>query len=443
MASPPASDEAGRGLELTEETLPEPRPAGATYKLTVIVLARLASVFGSFLSVMALNVYLLDLTGSVRWVGLTLAVKVLAGIVATPFIGSAVDRGDRKRLMIASDLVLAGAMAGLAVVPVDYARFYIIFLVVVLGVCGNMFEVALNAAIPEALGSRDTLKANSWFIGGRNLAVAASALCAIGANYLFKGYVVIFLVDAATYLLSAAVLLTIDIRTTADRSAETPKAATGGLFGRIGREFAEVRQLENARVVALFLFVLFLDTFASGSHNIGFPVFSRDLCPDRPLLYYGFIVFWWTLGNLVGIYLLNRMSWLERADPAKLYVTFTALMSVGMILIFQTTWAWAMGCAAFVAGVGDGTYQTYFTTYIQRVPDALRGKVFALSSLALRTGFGLGYVAVPLVLEKVSVANTVLLFHGGALAILVGMVAWPGLLVPRAADGPAEVPKTS
>jgi hypothetical protein len=168
--------------------------------------------------------------------------------------------------------------------------------------------------------------------------------------------------------------------------------------------------------VALFLFILLLDTFASGSHNIGWPVFSKMLRPEQPMYFYGFILFFYAWGNVAGIYGLNRMAWLSRLRPETLYLGFTAVMSMGMILIFQTRQPLFIALASFVAGVGDGTYQTYFTTYLQQVPDAVRGKIFALSGLAVRTGFSVGFLAVPLALQKLSVAAVAALFHGLVLA---------------------------
>jgi len=415
-----------------------PERGSPQYKFGVVVTARLTSVFGTFLSMMALNIFILELTGSVGWVGMALAIKVLVGMLATPFIGHAVDRRDRKRLMIISDCILAAAMVLLTVVPDAWAKYYIVFLMALLGVFSSLFEVALSAAVPEILGTQDTLKANSWFLGGRNLVVGASAICAVAANIFFRGFTVIFLIDAATYLISAAALYTLDIRTAGERPPEKPEE---GLFSRIRREFAEVRALENSRVVALFLAVLFLDTFASGSHNVGFPVFSRLLPPAKPMYFYGFILFFWAMGNIVGIYLLNKQAWLSRLRPETLYLSFTALMSVGMILIFQTSSPVFIASAALLAGMGDGTYQTYFTTYVQQVPDSVRGKVFALSSFALRTGFGLGYAVVPLVMAHLSVGRTVLLFHGTTLLILIALVLTPGLLVP--AESGRHISQTS
>jgi MFS family permease len=384
-----------------------------------VVFARLTSNFGSFLSMVALNAYMLELTDSPTWMGLTLAVKVLSGIAAAPLIGHAVDRLDRRRLMIASDLILAGGMLLLVVMPQPCLKAYIVALMVLLGALGSLFDTALNAATPVILGTRDTLRANSWLIGGRNLVVAAAGLCAAAAGFLFKGYGAVFIIDAATYLASAGVLWRLSMRTSEDRPAA--RAPDAGVLERLREGFREIDRLPNSRTVALFLFILLLDTFASGSHNIGWPVFSKMLRPEQPMYFYGFILFFYAWGNVAGIYGLNRLAWLSRLRPETLYLAFTAVMSMGMILIFQTRLPLFIALASFVAGVGDGTYQTYFTTYMQQVPDAVRGKIFALSGLAVRTGFAVGFLVVPLALQKLSVAAVAALFHGLVLAVVAGV----------------------
>jgi predicted MFS family arabinose efflux permease len=133
---------------------------------------------------------------------------------------------------------------------------------------------------------------------------------------------------------------------------------------------------------------------------------------------YGLILLSWAMGNIVGILLVNRLKTLKRLLPENLYFFFTAVMASGMIAIFQTSLLPVIVITALFAGIGDGTYQTYFTTYIQQVPDEVRGKIFGLAETILKTGFGLGFVAVPLVLNILPVSQTVICFHGPALIII-------------------------
>ena len=160
------------------------------------------------------------------------------------------------------------------------------------------------------------------------------------------------------------------------------------------------------------LCILLIDALASASHNVGFPVFSKLMDPTRPMFYYGIIMSLWALGNVAGIYLLVKIPYLNSARPEKLYLFFTAIMSLGMIMIFQTGSFIIITLSAFIAGIGDGTYQTYYTTYVQQVDDSVRGKIFALTGMVLRSGFGVGFVLVPILLHYFKIPFTVLLCHG-------------------------------
>ncbi|HOX23721.1 MAG TPA: MFS transporter, partial [Elusimicrobiales bacterium] len=348
--------------------------------------------------------------------------------------GRAADRCNRKTLMISSDLVLACAMASLTVVPESMARSAILIVMLLLGVFSNLFEVSLNAATPSILNTQDTLKANSWLMGGRNIMVALSGLCAAGACYVFEGYDAIFLIDAATYVFSALVLSRLTIRT--EGRAKKPATEKPSFAQLLKEDFKAVRTLPNAATMTLFLSILFLDAFASASHNIGWPVFSRQLNPANPMFYYGVILSFWALGNVAGIYVLNRLPALKTAKPEKVYLAFTALMSVGMIMIFQTAWPAVITAAAFTAGAGDGTYQTYFTTYLQQTPDALRGRIFALCGITLQTGFGIGFIAAPFALNYLPVGITVLAFHG--LVLAAAAVSFTLIAAPKSANAAAK-----
>jgi MFS family permease len=73
--------------------------------------ARLVSMLGSWLLVVAIPAYVLELTGSLAATGLTLAAEFLPPLLLGPAAGVLADRWDRRRLMIATDLLRAAAVA--------------------------------------------------------------------------------------------------------------------------------------------------------------------------------------------------------------------------------------------------------------------------------------------------------------------------------------------
>jgi predicted MFS family arabinose efflux permease len=71
----------------------------------------LVSDLGSWLLVLAIPAHIFLTTGSLRDTGLTLAAQYLPLLVLGPVAGVFTDRWDRRRLMIATSLFRAGAVA--------------------------------------------------------------------------------------------------------------------------------------------------------------------------------------------------------------------------------------------------------------------------------------------------------------------------------------------
>src|SRR3981189_710976 len=83
------------------------------------LLAALAvSQIGDWLYNLALLAFVYDRTHSVTWTAVTTAARVLPMVLLGPFGGVLADRYDRRRLMIASDVVRVATMVLLAVVAV-------------------------------------------------------------------------------------------------------------------------------------------------------------------------------------------------------------------------------------------------------------------------------------------------------------------------------------
>jgi len=380
----------------------------------ILVSARLISTFGTYLSIIAVNILILQLTGAPTWVAIVMGTKVISGMLVSPLVGYIADRYNRKILMIFSDFVLAAAILTLVGLGDAYAKNYILFLMFLTGILSNLFEVCLSSATPVILEGKELLKANSIMMGGRNVMIGLSGLLAVVANYLFKNYYSIFVVDAITYLISGIALIVLKIKTS---EMVREKNRSISFVKEIKEDYQAVAKLSNFKTIMLMLCILLIDALASASHNVGFPVFSKFMDPTRPMFYYGIIMSLWAFGNVAGIYFLVKIPYLNSAKPEKLYLFFTAVMSIGMIMIFQTGSFIIITLSAFIAGIGDGTYQTYYTTYVQQVNDSVRGKIFALTGMVLRSGFGVGFVLVPVLLHYFKVSFTVLLCHGPVAAI--------------------------
>src|SRR5947208_9545466 len=165
----------------------------------------LISLGGDWFLTVALLDLVLQLTGSATLASLMLLCQSLPIFLVTPFAGHVVDKVDRRKLMIAVDLMRAVACLlpllarTPALLPFAYAG------VIVISIGSAYFEPAAQAALPnivapEDLGPANVLMGSTW---GTMLAVGAG----IGGIVTMRfGRDLSFIVDAASFLASAGVL---------------------------------------------------------------------------------------------------------------------------------------------------------------------------------------------------------------------------------------------
>ena len=147
------------------------------------------------------------LTGSALALGATLAIFTAPQLFFGLAIGAWTDRTDRKRLMIVVDLLSAVTIASVAVASAAglLSLWWIYAVVFVSSTLSIFFVAAEFGAIPSLVDSGELVSAN-----GRIQAsfAAASVLgpLAAGALLVFVPVEVILLLDAASFIISAAML---------------------------------------------------------------------------------------------------------------------------------------------------------------------------------------------------------------------------------------------
>ncbi|MDP9274559.1 MAG: MFS transporter [Chloroflexota bacterium] len=165
------------------------------------------SNFGNSVTQFALPLIVFKLTGSALALGATLAIFTAPQLFFGLAIGAWTDRTDRKRLMIAVDLLSAVTIASVAVASsAGLLSLWWIYAVVFVSSTLSIFFVAAEfGAIPSLVDSGELVSAN-----GRIQAsfAAASVLgpLAAGALLVFAPVEAILLLDAASFVVSAVML---------------------------------------------------------------------------------------------------------------------------------------------------------------------------------------------------------------------------------------------
>jgi MFS family permease len=329
--------------------------------------AQLISYGGDWFLIVALLGLTLDLTGSSLAASLVVVAQLLPFFVLSPVAGALVDRLNRQRLMVASDLVRAVLCLGYLLVDSRGDVWLIFVLQVLLATFGSVFDPSSSAAVPNLVEPEDLPTANAltgaaW---GTMLAIGAAIGGLVAANL---GRDTAFVADGVSFVISAVLLLRIHRPFSETRKAEHP-----GIMAATVETIRYARR--DHRVLALLAvkggFGL------AGGVIVLLPVFAHQVF-DRGDEGIGILMGARGLGALIGPF-LGRM--IAGTGDSRL---FTAIgVALGVFGLFYAIFPFMPAlllAAPFVVGahLGGGAQWMLSTYGLQRiVPDRIRGRVFA------------------------------------------------------------------
>jgi MFS family permease len=362
-----------------------------------------ASFLGDAVSMVALVVLVVQVTGSASAVGGALIARLLPTL-ASPLAGVLADRLDRRLVLVASDLARAVLVLGL-IFARDLTTIYV--LVFLMGLARTFFNPTVRAAFPGVVGGGDLTRANALISG--TFGVSETAGPALGGLLVATvGVDAAFVLDAATYLISAALLSLIPL----PRPRREEDDAGFGEDLRSGFAYLAGARVPLAIVVGAFLTVLTVNT------TIPAEVFLARETFDAGNAGYGLLVGLYGGGMVLGSALMAALGDRVRLLPfyfLGIFATALALVGAGL----SPTFALALG-ALVVAGVANGTENVTTDTILQkRVPDALLGRVFSVRFLGFSVGEAFSYGVGGAVVDASGAPSTYLL--AGAATAAAGL----------------------
>ncbi len=177
---------------------------------TLLWLGQLVSEFGNGLTSITASILVYRETGSAASVGLMLMATALPSLLFGLIAGVFVDRFDRKRILIVSDL-LRGLLIFLIPVLLPYGIIWLYVLVMLSSAVTQFFSPAQASLIPDVATDEELAAANSLLV--------ATTTGALGLGFAAAGLIssafspeVAFYLDALTFLLSAGMFTMFKIR---------------------------------------------------------------------------------------------------------------------------------------------------------------------------------------------------------------------------------------
>ena len=363
------------------DTQPMTAPRTAVRRLA---LARVISVTGSAAAYTALMFEIYDQTGSAVWLAAALLVtEGVTGLVG-PVTSVLGDRFDRRTVMIVSDLAAAVCFAGMALVAESPGP--LVFIAFLSALAEAPFWPASSAAIPNLVPPEQVSWANSFVAIGRNIgimvgpALGGILLAAVGAPWVFA-------INAASFVVSAALVVSVHARFDGDRSDESEHQGVWAGFRFLFRE-PVLRRISVAWVVlvlgigmAMVGDVPLVELFDAGSAG------------------FGVMIGLWGAGSILGS-LAGR--WLKAETEVRWLVLTTAFVAAVGIAIALSPW-FALVLVLNVAwGASEGvTNVAEQNVFQRRTPDSVRSRVLGALEGLFHGGLAVSYVAAAFVLPAV------------------------------------------
>ncbi len=384
-----------------------------------------ASFVGDAVSMVALVVLIVQITGSASAVGGALVARLLPTL-ASPFLGVLADRLDRRAILVASDLARALLAVGL-VFARDLAVLYV--LIFLMGAARALFNPTVRAAFPSVVGGGDLTRANSLISATFSVSITVGP--ALGGLLVAGiGVRAAFLLDAATFLFSAALLYRIPLPRAESESGE-------GFFTelRAGLGYLARARVPLAMVAGAFLTVLATDLATPAEVFLAKQTFGTG---DTG---YGLLVGVWGAGMVIGSACMGVLG--DRVPLLPVY--FVGLFAWALAFVgtgISPAFAAVLGALA-VAGVANGIDNVVTDTVLQkRVPEALLGRVFSVRFTGYSAAETLAYPLGGLFVDAFGPRPTYIVsgFATAGAGVLILLFLTPALLARSNKGAPEDRP---
>lgn len=385
-------------------------------------IAQTVSIVGDKINQVALSIMVYQVTRSAVQMGLVFAITFLPAALFGLVSGPLVDRWDRRRTMIAADII-RGCLVLIIPFAVPLGMWAVYALAFASATVSLLFEPSRMALVPSVVERDELMAANSLDMTTSSIAellgigFAGALVAGVGPAYAF-------FIDAATFMISAAFVVAVRHRT-----VRRPLA-------RIGLEVVwhdlrfGIERIRNDAVLRGLLLTYSAVAIAMGaaitlSMLLALQVFEGS--GMAPALRVAVVDLATTAGLLVGSIAIG-MGGSRRPGLKYLW----GIVAFGMLLL-PLYLVKGIGVAAvvlFALGVANEFFGIPMLTMVQtHTEDETRGRVFAVRMTATRIASVVGLAGAGVAAQVYGVAPMIAVL--GIYVVLIGIF---GFLMPALRD---------
>lgn len=377
-------------------------------------------MIGTWMTRIATSWLVYDLTHSAELLGIVGFAGQIPSFLLAPFAGVFVDRWNRHRLLVVTQVL--AMIQSLALAVLTFAHVIQVWHVIALSIFQgliNAFDMPTRQAfviqmvedredLPNAIALNSSLVNGARLIGpsiaGVIIAVTGEAWC--------------FMIDAISYLAVIASLLAMTVT-----SAETISVVRKL---NVFQQFAEGwKYVRNSPPISKILLLLALVSLVGMPYTVLMPIFANEILLGGPYTL-GFLMAASGTGALTGaLFLASRKSVL---GLGRLIPLMAAVFGSGLILFSFSRLIWLSLLLMVITGLGFMIQMAVSNTLIQTIVDEdKRGRVMSFYTMAFMGTAPFGSLLAGSVAERIGAPYTLLIGGSGC---IIGAI-WFYSALPR------------
>ncbi len=350
-------------------------------------------------------------------ISLFVLARVVPPMLISPITGVLVDRLNRKRLLIWSNVLRVFVVAALLITTQGPEWLWLIYLLTVMQFAiSAVFEPAQSALIPTLIPPQDLIVANTLVnITWSSMLAIGAVIGGVVATLLGTNAALVF--DALSFAVAAWLILPLVPRAVAQVHEHAHAVDTSFQEG--------VRFLRRTPQSAMLLLAKF--GMSLGNVDTLVAIFATQIFVygDGGGLGLGIMYSVFGLGAIVGPLIFNRFNdgSLKVMRRLMLIAFFGAV--IGWVAVGAATTFVLLCLGLFIRAVCGSTNWTYSTIALQKtVPNSYLGRVFSLDMAGFYLATVLSTVAHGALIDTVGSANVRLIALGTGVVALVPALIW-------------------
>lgn len=403
----------------------------------------LISMMGDWMLRIAMPAFIYQRTGSTLATGAMFIAGQLPSLLLGTVAGVFVDRWDRQRTMVITNLLLLVGLLPLVLVTSN-DWLWIVYVVAFVQSCTNQFfGPAENALLPQLVGEEHLLTANSLNSLNNNLARLIGPALG-GFLALSIGLAGVAILDALTFLIAAGMIALIRFTPPERVETETASDIKQALVKFWDQWASGLRLVKQEPMLRLLFTIAALWAIGEGIMAVLFVPFVTNVLHGQATEV-GWLMSAQAVGGLTGGVVIAKLG--ERVPPIKMFGPATILFGLIDLIIFNYSLfvpGFLPGIVLFIlVGIPAAGVGASFMTFLQNsTTDVYRGRIFGAytTTFSLLTLMSMGFAST---FGDVIGIREVINVQGFAYVIagILGLTVLPRIKMPKLTqEAPTSTP---